>query len=125
MTNVKFCDVHTSPNHVVRQENAGRIHLQKYNTQIRRNLHLFLDACNPDIMAKLLEPAKANGIDIDNSWKVEVLIAPSTPVYNTGKKWRKTYMSVSEFLQFQKDTQAESEPVEEEPEAVKVAPRKK
>lgn len=125
MTQAKFCDVHNAPNTLIRQEQAGRIHLTKYNTQIRRNLHLFLDACHPDIVAKLLEPAKTNGVDVENSWKVEVLIAPQTPVYNTGKKWRKTYMSVDEFVQFQKDTNAGQDVEEEEPEPTKVAPKKK
>lgn len=80
-------------------------------------MHLFLDACNPDIMAKLLEPAKVNGVDVENGWRVEVLIRPSTPKYNTTKKWRKTYMSVPEFQEYQEaiaDIMEEQPEVEEE-----------
>lgn len=118
MTDAKFCDIHANPNNVVPRDRTMRIQLTRWEPKVKRNLMLFLDGCNPCINTKLLEVAKSFGVDLEHSWKVEVLLRPNTK-HNKSKKWRKSYMGVEEFLEYQKGLEEESYE-EEEPQAERV-----
>lgn len=114
MTDAKFCDIHANPNNVVPRDRTMQLALKRYEKSIKRNLFLFLDGCAPCINAKILEVAKSFGVDVENGWRVEVLIRPNTK-QNKSAKWKKTFMSVDEYKEFQKELEDETTTEEEEP----------
>ena len=125
MTDAKFCDIHVNPNNVVPKDRTMRLTLTKYNTQIKRNTMLFLDGCNPCVNTKILEIAKSFGLDIEHGWKVEVLIRPKTK-HNKSAKWRKSFMGIEEYMEYQKEIEEESyESEEPSTERIPVAPKAK
>lgn len=115
MTDAKFCDIHVNPNNVVPKNRTMKIQLSRYDEKNQKYLLLFLDGCQPCITEKLLQVAKTFGVDVERSWKYEVLLRPNTSK-NKSKKWRKTYMSPDEYREYQKEideTYEEEEPVAE------------
>lgn len=99
MTNAKFCDIHPSENNVIPKEKAGQLIIKLYDQKNKRYRQLQLDGCIACMTAQVLERASARGIDVQNGWKYETLIPPTSK----GGKWKKMMLSPEELAEWLKE----------------------